>query len=158
LGQGVYNHAFYLESACFVLGLAAVHESGLYSANYLLERASTGLRLLRQLGPREPAKSIGAAVEQMISRIRALPTKMPEHSRDTPQGTGCSRAFTTTVSEPIQASAVVLTDTVPALAHDSSASLGFEPDVLDDLWTMMDWNVGFPDSDLMASIPTMGAS
>jgi hypothetical protein len=144
LEQGIYNHAFYLESACFVLGLAAVHDGNRDAANCLLERANTGLRLLQQLGKREPAQSIGAAVEQMIARIRAL---LIRTGPIVTQAVGNNQLPTVTADlsrsceHPESSLSNISTlDPIPG----RFAPNGWENGVLDDLWSMMDWDVGFP--------------
>lgn len=149
--QGMYNHAFYLESACFILGLAAVHDRYRESTDLLLKQASRGLQMLQRLGPREPAQSIGAAVAQMINRIRALPTRISEHSEITINSTQPSTA---TISQADQANSLAVLDAAHTTTHDSSAYFGWGTETLDDLWSMMDWNVGFTDSDPLSFVPT----
>jgi hypothetical protein len=132
-----------------VLGLAAVHDSGRDSPDCLLERTNTGLQMLRRLGSREPAQSIAAAVEQMINRIRALPVR-------TTQGTesGYMRPLTATVDQPQRTNDDVLKNAALTSAEELFAPVGWENEVLDDLWSVMDWNVGFPNSDSTSFVPT----
>lgn len=146
----MYNHGFYLESACFVLGLAAVHRSGRFASD-CLEKLHIGLRLLQQLGSEEPVKSTSAAVEQMISRICALPRKFEASTEQTASDDQSPTAvinppYFTDQSTTSFAAASTLDSTQDVFAPiswDNYASLN-------DLWSMMDWNVGFSSIDPMS--------
>jgi hypothetical protein len=154
--QGLYNHGFYVESACFVLALAAVHHSARLSSN-CLDNLHTGLRLLQQLGPNEPAQSTSAAVEQMIARIRALPAR-PESSagqadaNDVPYTTAANPPNPTNHLASFVPNTSILDptlDTLTPISWDNNMSL-------DDIWSMMDWNVGFLSMDPTSSMPAPG--
>ncbi|KZM20779.1 DNA binding [Ascochyta rabiei] len=149
--EGLYNHAFYLESACFVLGLAAVYNAAHGPSDYL-EKVQTGLRLLRRLGSREPVRSTSAAVEQMINRIYALPERSGPLVRETISGDQLPTATANPSHDADQSanSIAALSTTHPE--QEVFAPVGWNDDILlDDLWSMMDWNVGFPSMDLTST-------
>ncbi|KAF9690670.1 hypothetical protein EKO04_011461 [Ascochyta lentis] len=140
--EGLYNHPFYLESACFLLGLAAVL-NGSHIQSDCLEKVHTGLRLLRRLGSREPVRSTTAAVEQMIGRIHALPERSGPHAGNAVDDSQQSTA----TSNPLHDADQSVNSVLPQ--QDVFGPVEWNDDILlDDLWSMMDWNVGFPSMDL----------
>ncbi|KAF2623143.1 hypothetical protein BU25DRAFT_478739 [Macroventuria anomochaeta] len=145
--EGLYNHGFYLESACFILALAAVHHSSHLSSD-CFEKLHIGFKLLRQLGSHEPVRSTSAAVEQMINRIRELPGRPGSGVGQTVDDGQLSTAMSSP-SNPTTQPAVSL-EATSALdpMQDALNTVGWDHDLsLDDLWSMMDWNVGFSSMD-----------
>ncbi|KAF2996197.1 hypothetical protein E8E13_001151 [Curvularia kusanoi] len=140
--EGTYYHGFHLESACFVLALAAVHHSTEIN-NGCFEKLHTVLKLLRRLGTNEPVRSVTAAVEQMIERISAL-TRTPAMSVGETSGAGIqpSAASASVLDAPLEAG---IEDALPALDPlQETLTPGWDHSFsLDDLWANMDWNVGF---------------
>ncbi|KAH6639219.1 hypothetical protein C7974DRAFT_388043 [Boeremia exigua] len=144
--EGIFSHGFYLESACFVLALAAVHPSN-YLTPDCFEKLHTGLRLVRQLGPHEPARSISAAVEQMIDRIHSLagrPASSAQEAVSDEPSFGSGSPSNLTMPSTVSSAAVTAFESFP----DDLTPEGWDHEIsLDDLWSMMDWNVGFPSTD-----------
>ncbi|KAK7519869.1 fungal-specific transcription factor domain-containing protein [Phyllosticta citriasiana] len=68
--EGVYNHIFFVESACFVLILAALHDQ--HGAGRHVRYIRRGIAALRQMIHREPLVSVIAAIETMASRVEQL--------------------------------------------------------------------------------------
>jgi hypothetical protein len=152
----LYSHGFYLESACLVLALAAVHDSTQLSGDSF-EVLCAGLQLLQRLGSHEPVRSTSAAVEQMITRIRTL---RPELASSTVPLSNDSNAFIAT-NDVTQQGVLFGSLNAPICAFDSNMP-ALTPDswdnelLLDDIWSVMDWNVGFPSMDVVsANIPDM---
>ena len=145
-----------MESACFVLALAAVHHNARLSSN-CLDKLHTGLRLLQQLSPNEPVRSTSAAVEQMIARIRALPAK-PGSSAGQAGGNDVPLTATTNPPNPTNHLTSFVSNTSnmdPTL--DTLTPIAWENNTsLDDIWSMMDWNVGFLSMDHTSSMPAPG--
>ncbi|KAK8152825.1 hypothetical protein BC567DRAFT_267819 [Phyllosticta citribraziliensis] len=68
--EGIYNHIFFVESACFVLILAALHDQ--HGANRHVRYIRRGIAALRQMIRREPIISVIAAIETMATRVEQL--------------------------------------------------------------------------------------
>lgn len=66
--QGLCNHGYFLESACFVLVLAATHD-GVTAASSHAHYITRGLACLRKLVQREPIPSVVAALERMLGKL-----------------------------------------------------------------------------------------
>ncbi|KAJ8113065.1 hypothetical protein OPT61_g4725 [Boeremia exigua] len=147
--EGLYNHGFYLESACFVLALAAVHHSSRLPP-HSFEKLCTGLQLLRQLGSHEPVRSTSAAVEQMIDRIRVL-TGRPASSTQLIFSNEQS-SFGSEVSPNLNMESIVSPEEMTALGsfQGTLTPVGWDLE-LSDLWSMVDCNVGFPFVDTMST-------
>lgn len=168
--QGFYNHAFFLESACFVLVLAAVYDNDIDDRDACtrhVEHVKTGLTLLRRLGcHREPIRSIVAALEQMLARVNALRSN-PRRSDATAeaadddarqQGEGHQRPDAMGATD-AQREGVSLT--APAFGQSGAAAAGTaaplvsgeSSGVLDELWSMTDWDMSFPFLDIQSYVP-----
>lgn len=140
-----------------MLALATVHDGNQLSEG-CFDKLCIGLRLLRQLGSHEPVRSTSAAVEQMISRIQTLrpelaPSTVPvRHNSDTFTVTGEATQQGNLFESP-NALIGAFDSTIPALTP-----AGWENELLlDDLWSAMDWNVGFPPMDASSAIlPDIG--
>ncbi|KAL1390396.1 fungal-specific transcription factor domain-containing protein [Phyllosticta capitalensis] len=74
--EGVYNHIFFLESACFVLILAALHDQ--HGAGRHIRYIRRGIAALRQMIHREPIISVIAAIETMATRVEQLRGMAPQ--------------------------------------------------------------------------------
>ncbi|KAK8172522.1 hypothetical protein BKA80DRAFT_251862 [Phyllosticta citrichinensis] len=68
--EGIYNHIFFVESACFVLILAALHDQ--HGANRHIRYIRRGIAAMRRMIRREPIVSVIAAIETMASRVEQL--------------------------------------------------------------------------------------
>lgn len=143
----MYSHGFYLESACLVLALATVHDSSQLSAN-CFEVLCTGLRLLRLLGSHEPVRSTSAAVEQMITRIQTLRPELALSAEPLPNN---SEGFTA-MGDVTQQGILFESPSAPIDAFNSTiptlTPAAWDNEFLDDLWSVMDWNVGFSSIDV----------
>ncbi|KAF2136858.1 uncharacterized protein K452DRAFT_258539, partial [Aplosporella prunicola CBS 121167] len=74
--QALCNHGFFLETACFVLVMAAIHDKR--SSNQHIAYISRGLDTLRKLIQREPIRSIVSALEQMLQKVKAAVPQKPQ--------------------------------------------------------------------------------
>ncbi|KAL1642330.1 hypothetical protein SLS61_009716 [Didymella pomorum] len=153
--EGLYSHGFYLESACLVLALATVHDSIELSTN-CFEMLCTGLRLLRRLGSHEPVSSTSAAVEQMIARIQKLRPELSSSGVPLPSN---NNPFTAT-GDVAQQDVLFESPNAPIGAFDSTipafTPAAWDNAFLDDLWSVVDWNVGFPSMDVgTANLPDL---
>lgn len=137
-----------------MLALATVHDSIELSSN-CFEMLCTGLRLLRRLGSHEPVSSTSAAVEQMITRIQTLRPEQISSGVPLPNLNDAFRGGNLTQQEipfespnaPIDA----FDSTIPALTPAA-----WDNAFLDDLWSVMDWNVGFASMDVgSADLPDL---
>ena len=131
-----------------MLALATVHDSAQLSDG-CFDKLCTALRLLRQLGSHEPVRSTSAAVEQMVTRIQTLrlefaSTAVPLSSEgDAFTATNDAAQQGILFESPNNVTVGAFNSTIPALtpaAWDNEF-------LLDDLWSVMDWNVGFPSLD-----------
>ncbi|KAB2575723.1 hypothetical protein DBV05_g5625 [Lasiodiplodia theobromae] len=176
--EGFYNHAFFLESACFVLVLAAVYDHG--NENELggavrerhVELVRAGLALVRRLGSslsREPIRSIAAALEQMLARVNALRNCNARRgaSNDAVQREeGVLRAAADAEEEGDNGhnrmspaapafgqggAAAAAAAAVPL--HGGGGGESSNDDVLDELWSMTDWDMSFPLLDFQSYAP-----
>ncbi|OJD33795.1 c6 zinc finger domain protein [Diplodia corticola] len=69
--QSLCNHGYFLESACFVLVLAATHDSDAAAWSSHIQFITRGLASLRKLVQREPIPSVVAALERMRAKLVA---------------------------------------------------------------------------------------
>lgn len=156
--QGPYNHGFYLESACFILALAAVHHSDRLTSN-CFDKLHTGLRLLRQLSSHDPVRSTIAAVEQMIARICALPTSPGSNDRQAGSSDIPSTVADTSANHASHSAGLAVSPSALDPALDTLTPHTWGNDLLlDDIWSMMDWEVGFLSMDPNSSTPAPGLS
>lgn len=96
-------------------------------------------------------RSVTAAVEQMIERISAL---AGPPGATTVGRVGDGQPSMSSVSLPEVPAGVSALDPL----QDTLTPVGWDPELsLDDLWSMMDWNVGFPEANpiLSASVAEM---
>lgn len=142
--------AIYLESACFVLVLAAVYDDRVPSR--YIEYVDTGLKLLRKLDKREHVRSIVEALEQMLSRVNTLSAPSVASLHNTPPPLRANQRY---VHLPPTATAGLRERTERSLDYSPIAttfgSTSQSPifatqdtGVLDELWTITDWNLTFP--------------
>jgi hypothetical protein len=121
-----------------------VHSSSTLSSG-CFEKLHTVLRLLRRLGANEPVRSVTAAVEQMIGRISALVGQPGATSVGT---IGNDQSSMSPESLPAVPAAIAALDPL----QDTLTPVDWDPELsLDDLWSMMDWNVGFPEANPILS-------
>jgi hypothetical protein len=138
-----------------VLGLAAVYNSKHIPFD-CLEKVRTGLRLLPQLGSREPVRSTSAAIEQMIARICALQGRTQVDDGQTAMSQNPSIATEDSLRRTDLSADLPTDNPVVCPAQDAFANITWDDDgLLDDLWSVMDWNVGFPSLDLTSSTPDL---
>ncbi|KAL1635672.1 hypothetical protein SLS58_010175 [Diplodia intermedia] len=95
--EGVYNNCFFLESACFVLILAALHDRT--ATRRHIRYINRGIRALRHIHPREPIISIIAAIDEMRGKVEML--------------TGITTTTTTTTEPQQQPQQQPLSATIP---------------------------------------------
>ncbi|KAF2084514.1 hypothetical protein K490DRAFT_68633 [Saccharata proteae CBS 121410] len=69
--EGIYNHAFFLESASFVLILASLHDERSTPSRHVrfVHRA---IAALRQMKSKEPILSIISALEKMLAKVETV--------------------------------------------------------------------------------------
>ena len=109
------------------------------------EKLHTVLRLLRRLGTNEPVRSVTAAVEQMIERISLLAGPPGATSVGT---VGDGQPDLSSASLPAVPAGIPALDSL----QNTLTPVGWDPELsLDDLWSMMDWNVGFPEANPILS-------
>lgn len=139
-----------------MIALATVHDSAELSTN-CFELLCTGLRLLRRLGSYEPISSTSAAVEQMIVRIQTLRPELtlsgvpPSAINDTSTAPGEMTQQEIPFESP-NTPFGAFNSTIPTLAPAAWDN----EFLLNDLWSVMDWNVGFSSIDVGApNLPDM---
>lgn len=148
--QGIYNHGFHLESASFVLALAALHPLPSLSAG-CFDALNKARRLLSRLATHEPCKSVSRAVEQVVERIGAAVagrgTEVAVGGMDMGVGVeGGGGEASRAVG--VGAMGDVAAGEGDALADVMQQSVGLQGELsLDELWAMVDWNVGFSSMD-----------
>ncbi|CAI6339604.1 unnamed protein product [Periconia digitata] len=142
--EGLHNHAYYLESACFVLVLDAIQ--GGTSSNDAITLVNVGLDMLQSLPQREPIKIIRPALEQMLARLStipdsAVPTFTPNTHFQGVSGAGLAINAESAASAPWEVTGEAATSHFPG-------TIGQVGEQLDELWSVIDWNMAFPSMDL----------
>lgn len=92
----------------------------------------------------------------MLIKIRALPTSVPPRDAFIALAVGNNRPPTATVKLPSHTGEPASSLPIgPASepVQEGLISLSWEDEVFEDLWSMIDWNIGFPSSDLTSFVP-----
>ncbi|KAL1631120.1 hypothetical protein SLS56_004508 [Neofusicoccum ribis] len=156
---GLCNHGYFLESACFVLVLAAVHDHGSTAASHV-QYITRGLASCRKLVQREPVRSVVAALEQMLEKLEARGAGRQGSATDPGSG-----AVETVEAEQREVPAEPLVQQDGASQHGlwsgqdqgMAHSAGGDA-MLDDVeWPNMDWGVDFSVLEMESFVSVMGS-
>jgi hypothetical protein len=103
---------------------------------------------MQKLSQREPIQSIVSALEQMLARVNAVPVESaPDHTQGAIAGCeGRSLSTATSLQSPTTPSASGFLD-YSTPGSESHIAAPYDGDVLEELWSMMDWSVDFPSLD-----------
>ncbi|OJD36181.1 c6 zinc finger domain protein [Diplodia corticola] len=168
--EGIYNNCFFLESACFVLILAALHDKS--ATRRHIRYINRGIRALRQIHPREPIISIIAAIDEMRGKVEMLTGLHEPMSAmiNSDQGQASMNAgLKPEYVDPDGISAASAPgmlpgtdpsqpdlETPPGFGSFEQRAPSVSSDVLDASWPSMDWNFDLSNIDLESFVSVMG--
>lgn len=162
--QGVCNHGYFLESACFVLVLAAVQDTGPAAASHV-QYITRGLTSLRKLVQREPVRSVVAALERMLEKLNARREGSDTLMTAEEQYDNAMSGFPATfqMEEEVPSELLAQSSNVAQSGFWADLNQGFLDSVggdglLDDLmWPNMDWGVDFSVLDVEEFVSVLGS-
>lgn len=162
--QGVCNHGYFLESACFVLVLAAVQDTGRAAASHV-QYITRGLASLRKLVQREPVRSVVAALERMLEKLNARREGSDTLMTAEEQYDNAMSGFPATfqMEEEVPSELLAQSSNVAQSGFWADLNQGFLDSVggdglLDDLmWPNMDWGVDFSVLDVEEFVSVLGS-
>ncbi|KAH7061064.1 fungal-specific transcription factor domain-containing protein [Macrophomina phaseolina] len=169
--EGICNNCFFLESACFVLILAALHDRN--ATRRHIRYINRGIRALRHITPREPITSIIAAIDQMRCKVEVLtgltdnldsagaglpggpvPNRTQQHGFAPQEAAMLNASASGAVpgTDPAQPDL----ETPPGFGSFEQSAPSVASDVLDATWPSMDWNFDLSNLDLESFVSVMG--